>query len=315
MADRGVGVICVNFGSAYLLEADFGPLVRDAGATGVVVDNFSSSAERDRVTDLSQRWGWDLVASANDGFGAGVNQGVRRALELGCDVLVVINPDAQITRQALAVLVDRVRAAEERTLVAPTIRRPDGTVWFGGSDLYVADGRIRSRARRLDGRQVRPWVSGALFALTTATWEAVGGFDEDYFMYWEDVDFSWRLLDAGGRLEVLDDVSAVHAEGGTQGTGQSSSGQAKSALYYQYNIRNRLIFAAKNLDAAGWKAWLRHTPRVSWEILLQGGRRQFLPVGAPLIPLIRGVADGLRVGRRLRQSNSTGAGFSASPGS
>lgn len=314
MADRAVGVVCVNFGSADLLEADFGPLVREARVTGVVVDNFSTLLERERIARLSEVWDWELVASDNGGFGAGVNQGVLRALQLGCDTLVVINPDAQIPAQALDALINRVRDAAEPTLAAPTVYRPDGSVWFAGADLYVADGRIRSRARQLADRERRPWVSGALFALTADTWQMVGGFDEDYFMYWEDVDFSWRLLESGGRLEVLEDIAAVHAEGGTQGVGQDKSGGAKSSLYYRYNIRNRLLFAAKHLDSEGWNAWLRQTPRVSWEILLQGGRRQFLRFGAPLVPLVHGIVEGVWTGWRLRQASSSAAGPAASSG-
>lgn len=310
-----VGLICVNFGSSRLLETSLGPLAAMPGVAGVVVDNFSSESERQRVTELAQSHAWNLVACAdNRGFGAGVNLGVQRARELGCEILVVLNPDATMAEDDFARMVAKVRASHGPQLVAPRTLRPDGSIWFAGSDLYLADGRIRSLARRPVAAEglVRPWLSGAVLAFSARTWDLVGGFDEDYFLYWEDVDLSWRILDAGGQLTVLDDAQAIHAEGGTQAqTGLEKAGQAKSTTYYYYNIRNRLLFAAKHLDAVGWRSWLVHTPAVSWEILLQGGRRQLLPFGAPLVPMVKGIVDGVVAGRRLRRIQ---ASASFSPG-
>lgn len=304
-----VGLICVNFGSSKLLDTSLGPLAAMPGVAGVVVDNFSSESERQLVTELARSRAWNLVAcSDNRGFGAGVNLGVQRARDLGCDILAVLNPDATMAEDDFARLVARVRESDGPLLVAPRTLRPDGSIWFAGSDLYLADGRIRSLARRAvdaDGL-VRPWLSGAVLAFSTRTWDLVGGFDEDYFLYWEDVDLSWRVLNAGGQLAVLNDVQAIHAEGGTQAqTGLEKAGQAKSSTYYYYNIRNRLLFAAKHLNAVGWRSWLVHTPAVSWEILLQGGRRQFLPLGAPVVPMVKGIVDGVVAGRRLRRTQSS----------
>ena len=61
-------------------------------------------------------------------------------------------------------------------------------------------GRLHSRVRTLGSDEVM-WLTGASLAMSITLWEQVGGFDERYFLYWEDVDLSWRILQAGGELE------------------------------------------------------------------------------------------------------------------
>ncbi|MFT2689817.1 glycosyltransferase family 2 protein [Clavibacter zhangzhiyongii] len=181
--------------------------------------------------------------------------------------------------------------------MAPLILRPDGSTWFRGSDLYLADGRIRSAARRAQhpGLAVEPWLTGACLLVTDELWTRVGGFSDDYFLYWEDVDLSRKVVEAGGSLRVVEDAVAVHAEGGTQSAGHASAGQAKSGTYYYHNVRNRLLYGARHLDAAALRRWRLLTPVIAYEVLLQGGRRQFAHPVAPVSAAVRGILDGYRL--------------------
>ncbi|RKR72938.1 glycosyltransferase family 2 protein [Frondihabitans australicus] len=291
---RPVTVVVVSYGSAALLRENLAPLTRSAPHLSVVVvDNRTDDAERALLVALAAGEGWATVLpDSNTGFGGGMNLGVARALDDGADRLLLLNPDATVDQasvEGLAAVVDE----EALTLAAPRILRPDGSVWFAGSDLYLADGRIRSRRRRLDGAEVEEWLSGACLMLSRELWEVTGGFDEGYFLYWEDVDLSHRVRAAGGALRVVEEATAVHAQGGTQGSaGAHGAGEAKSATYYRYNIRNRLLFAARHLDTPTLVAWRRLTPRVAWEVLLQGGRRQFVTSPGTLLVGLRAVLEG-----------------------
>ncbi|RFA08557.1 hypothetical protein B7R54_04435 [Subtercola boreus] len=306
----GLAIIVVNYGSSALLQANLAPLTRRQPAIMVVVvDNFSTETERVAVTELAEREGWHTVMpTGNTGFGGGMNRGALRAGQLGATHLLLLNPDAEIAESAIGALL----AASNRrpdTLFAPQILRPDGSVWFAGSDLYLTDGRIRSARRRSapdpSPTEVRPWLSGACLLLSMGLWQLAEGFDEEYFLYWEDVDFSYRVLTAGGRIAVLADALAVHAEGGTQQVGGGShAGEPKSNVYYYYNIRNRLLYAVRHLDTRSLQRWRRVTVAVAWEVLLQGGRRQLTRSPAPLLAALRGVRDGRRMVRdelRLRR--------------
>lgn len=298
-------LIVVNYGSSLLLTQNLvGTKISEYGGVVVVVDNFTSNAEREAVRALAAVQGWATVLlDTNTGFGGGVNAGALWAIEHGAEVIAVLNPDAYIDEGDLMRLVDAV-VADPRLMVAPVIRTGTGAIWFDGIDLFVDSGRVASRRRPTPPPGPRePWISGACFAIGREMWEGVGGFDEEYFLYWEDVDLSRRVVNNGGSLAVLADVFAVHDEGGTQKPAGAAG--TKSETYYYYNIRNRLVYAAKHCDDEGVKQWLRSTPRVSYEILLGGGRRQFLRSIVPVRAYVRGIRDGRRMLADIRRRKSS----------
>jgi GT2 family glycosyltransferase len=290
--DAGIAVIVVNFGSSTLLRTNLVPLSRALkGATVVVVDNYSSLAETDRVRALANRYGWIVVLEENLGFGVGMNLGASAAIDKGCDSLLLLNPDATIGLDAVRRLA-AVSRADPMTLVSPTILRPDRRIWFGGSWLSLADGR--TSATMSDENRIA-WVSGACLMVSKDLYETTGGFGDGYFLYWEDIDLSFRVLESGGNLLVLADCHAIHNPGGTQHTRRP---QTKSATYVYYNTRNRLLFAARNLPDQQLIQWINTSRAESWRILVRGGGRLDL-FGRPraIVASIRGLRDGRAIAR------------------
>lgn len=307
-SDR-LAIVVVNYRSHALLEANLAPLARAVPEAGVVVvDNYSSPAERAAIDEQARRHGWDAVLSEhNAGFGAGMNVGVRRALDLGADAVLLLNPDATTDAASLRLLHRRV-LENPMTLVAPLIRTGEGAVWFDGVDLCLDDGRMRSSRRRDPEHvdRVEPWLTGACLMVSAHLWERLGGFDESFFLYWEDVDLSHRVRLAGGDLLVERGALAVHDEGATHDKDPGrGDGRARSSTYYYFNIRNRLLYAAKHLDARDQRRWIRTAVPAAAAILLQGGRRQFLRPVAPLSAAWRGTRDGLRAVRDARGDHPT----------
>ncbi|WP_347756885.1 glycosyltransferase family 2 protein [Agrococcus sp. ProA11] len=291
-------VVIVNFGSSTLLREHAASIELPAGGRIIVVDCFSGSREQARVRELAEEHGWTAVLlEENLGFGGGTNAGVARADELGARVVVALNPDARIDAASLRALVTAVQR-DPMLLASPTIVGPGGEPWFAGADLYLADGAVRgARARpRFPGADRREWATGACFAISLELWHATGGFDEEYFLYWEDVDLSHRVLDRGGRWALVD-ATVVHDAGGTQ---EVVPGRAKSDIYYYYNIRNRLLYAAKHLDEEHVRGWLRTAPRVGLDVLLRGGRRQLVVSIRPWRAYLRALRDGRRLVREHR---------------
>ncbi|GAA1417345.1 glycosyltransferase family 2 protein [Agrococcus citreus] len=293
-------VVVVSFGSSGLLHRNLASLELGA-ATVVVVDCFSGLDERERVRSLAAARGWHAVLlDENAGFGGGMNAGAARAIELGARVVVALNPDASIDAASLDALVGAA-AADPLLLASPRIVGADGSPWFEGADLYLDDGETRgARARpRFAGAERRAWATGACFAISAALWERLGGFDESFFLYWEDIDLSHRVLELGGTLALVD-ATAVHDAGGTQA--RAAGGRAKSELYYYWNIRNRLLYAVKHLDDEGVRRWQRSAARVGYRVLLRGGRRQLVRSVRPWRALVRGLRDGRRIVRDDRRA-------------
>lgn len=302
---KPIGVVVVNYGSHELVEANLGRTELTPGAAHVVlVDNFAGPDERAGVAALCARRGWELVGPpTNLGFGAAVNAGARRAFELGCDSVLVLNPDAYIDGPA----VDRLREHVEgdpNALVTTLLRTSGGGVQAARSAWRLRDGQTRNDdgGPPVDG-PIHAWLTGAVLALHRELFERLGGFDDRYFLYWEDVDLSYRAERLGAELVVRDDLVVIHDEGGTQGP---RAGRAKSDVYYYYNCRNRLLFGAQHLTRRQLVRWILTTPQASWAILLRGGRRQLLHSRSPLWACLRGSAAGLRLafGALLRPASA-----------
>lgn len=302
-AESALAIVVVNYASSGLLERNLVGAARALPDAAVyVVDNRSTDEEAARVRALAEREGWiPLLQTGNRGFGVGVNRGVEAARRDGRSRFLLINPDATIDAESVRLLLDAVDG-DAIVVAAPLVEDGAGRVWSAGHVLDLDDGSTHGGAwaQRHPDACVRRWLTGAALMITEAAWVATGGFDEDYFLYWEDVDFSLRVEDAGGELTLIEQAKAVHDEGGTQGIGDPDV-HAKSPLYYYYNIRNRMLLAHKLLDPQTVRRWDASSAAAAREVLLRGGRRQLLRPVRPLRAVWRGWRDGRRIARSAKQ--------------
>lgn len=222
--------VVVSYNSAEYLPDCVRSLLSEGVAEVVVVDNASSDGSADvaRAVDAAVRV---VETGANLGFGTGANHGV--AVTTG-DQVLILNPDTVVepgTVKALSGALDRdpglavvgPRIENVDGTLYPSVRRfPELTVAFGHAFLgLVWPGNPSTRRyRMLDWDHDRPaaevdWVGGACFLVRRSAFDVVGGFDEGYFMYVEDVDLCWRLGRAGWRIGYEPAGRVVHALGGS----------------------------------------------------------------------------------------------------
>jgi len=167
----------------------------------VVVDNASADRTAEAVAELAPQ-AVLVREDTNLGFGAGVNRGVEAA---SGELMVLLNPDA-VPRPGFREGIVRpltegrgwaawqgLVTAEDGAVVNTVggVLHFTGVAWAGGAGDPVPEG--------LEPREV-PFLSGACLAVPRETWLRIGGFDEDYFLYHEDVEVSLRLRLAGGRV-------------------------------------------------------------------------------------------------------------------
>jgi GT2 family glycosyltransferase len=145
-------------------------------------------------------------SETNRGFAAGCNAGIKQALDAGADYVWLLNNDAIVQLNTLDRLLAKVRNGVGA--VGSIMLNSDGTiqVWGGGR---VGIGR--SMVAKSPGRLT--WLSACSLLLTRQALERTRGFDEGFFMYWEDVDLSYRIRDAGLELAVAEDAFVVHLGG------------------------------------------------------------------------------------------------------
>jgi GT2 family glycosyltransferase len=211
------------------------------GVETIVVDNGSEDGSADAVAERFPEV--ELIrAGVNLGFAAGNNVGIRRALDLGADWVVLVNNDATVADD----LVPALEAAAARNPGAGVlggkvyVADPPDVLWYAGGSFEPRvgyNGRVRGAGKRDDGsydeeRDV-DWATGALLAVSREAIERVGLLDEELFAYMEDVDWCLRIRDAGLRVVFAPSLRAWHRV-------SASTGGAASTTNLYYHCRNTL---------------------------------------------------------------------------
>ncbi len=200
----------------------------------LVIDNGSDDDSAERLTnELSDasRGGVHrvelLLLDRNTGFCKAVNRGVQWAAEAQIPYVLLLNNDMRVPADFISPMVDVLRNVADVGCVGPTVLTPDGKVWAEGGKLGFAPNLARLRHQgqppvvRSQGPRDVAFVPGACMLMRTAEVAALGGMDESYFMYWEDVDLCRRLADRGLRTVWVPWVRVQH-DAGTSGGGRIS---------------------------------------------------------------------------------------------
>ena len=168
----------------------------------------------------------------NRGFARANNQALRLA---GGDQILLLNPDTEIQPGALAILRRALRTLPDAVVVGPRVLRPDGRLDLACRRSFPSPGVALARLTGLSRLFPRArWVArynltytdpnqpaeidcgtGAALLFDGKAFQAVGYFDEDFFMYGDDLDVCFRLKAKGGRVYYVPDALVIHLKGGT----------------------------------------------------------------------------------------------------
>ena len=250
---KSVSIIIVSFNAAADLERCLASLHAAPPSTPhgiVVVDNGST----DGSVAIARTWADVRVVEvgSNAGFARANNIGIR---ESRGDAILLLNNDTIVPPGAIDRLVDELNRHPDVAVVGP--RLVDGAgraeLSFGRMIGPLNELRQRRLAQRGDvdaltrRRQYPDWVSGACLLVRRADAEAVGGLDERFFMYTEDVDFCTALRSRGRRVLFTPDVEVVHLRGRSAATAPRATRDAY--------VRSHLAFYEKHHPA--WAPILR----------------------------------------------------------
>lgn len=207
----------------------------------VVVDNCSGDGSYEKLKEENKDCVC-ILSPENNGFSAGNNIGIRYAFQHGADFVLMLNNDTEVKEDFLAKMVE---ASDGKTVVTPSIY-----YYSEPNEIWYADGRInfnRCTVSNGDDHESKycDYASGCCLLIPRKVYEAVGDWAEEYFMYYEDMDYSLRVNNGGFKIFYEKDAVVYHKVGRSSGRG--------SKLRIYYNVRNRFYVIKKfNFSRACW---------------------------------------------------------------
>jgi GT2 family glycosyltransferase len=246
----------------------------------------------DTIPDGSFHEGVCMVTmDENRGYGAACNLGSAYARG---EILIIANNDVEFTGDAVACLHHALLSDARIAAAGPLVRFPDGrlqlsyasdpswwSVWVekrrqhqsrhGRGRLYEQRIHVARVAREVD------WITGAFFAIKRSAFHEVGGFDERYFLYYEDADLCLRLRQRGYRVLYHPDSEVVHYGGASHTPGRHAlPAHSMGQLRYFAKHRSRISFFMLKLYLYAklfWTASRSPTDSTSFRDILSAIRR------------------------------------------
>jgi len=254
-----VSIVIVSYRTPVLTRRAAESAVASGAAQVIVVDNASGDDTIEQVRQLEEVA--VLCGDSNVGFGSAANRGARLATR---DVILFLNSDAVLARPALAALTHELGRHRERAIVGPRLVEPDGRIqrsagllpapldlsiralglhsvarWLPSIPLGASVLRRLSLAREHASAESATetidtnMVSGACFAIGREAFWELGGFDERFFMYFEDADLCKRAAAAGMPIRYVPSAVVTHIGGASsEGDYHFSPMHARSMRQY-----------------------------------------------------------------------------------
>lgn len=280
-----VSIVLVNFNAGRHLRACLDSVAADLDGvewTAFVVDNASAVDGVEAIGDWSPERLTILRNDVNRGFGAAVNQAAQAGR--AAPLLWLLNPDCQVLPGAFAALSATLQSQPRCAIAAPQLLNADGTTqesargeptaWTGlfgrhglltsvlpNSRLARQNLRARDLVRTAQDSIEIDWAMGASLLIRREVFDEVGGFDERFFLYWEDADLCRRIRDRGYAVRYVPAARVVHL-------GEESSRSARRFAIRAFHRSAYLYYTThvttSRLSPARWFAWTALNARAWW---------------------------------------------------
>ena len=253
-----VAVVIVNYQSYEDLQDCLASLGSPDPAVSICIVDHASRREAADGIERAFPHAQLLRQPSNDGFAAGVNRGAR---ECAAPYVLLLNPDCVASPDTCLRLASWMDAHPNVGAAGPRILNSDGTVQASARRFPDLTTGIAGRSSwltrvfprnplsrhnlapsqvRSDAARAVDWVSGAVMIIRREAFDAVGGFDTGFFLYWEDADFCRRLERAGWQTMYVPELTVRHAGG------RSSRHAADASLVAFHRSAFRLFWKHSN---------------------------------------------------------------------
>jgi len=280
-------VVILNWNGRSMLERYLPSVVQNCtgDAFVVVADNGSTD---DSLAFVEQHYPSVRIIRLDKNYGFA--EGYNRALaQIDADCYVLLNDDVEVTPGWIDPIVDLLERNQDVAVCQPKLlmdTQRDTFEYAGASGGFVDDfgypycrGRMFNTLEKDLGQYDDPcdvmWATGAAMFVRVSVWRELGGLDGDFFAHMEEIDFCWRVRNAGYRVMSCPQSVAYHLGGGTL----PKSSPRKTYL----NFRNNLSMLYKNLPSSRLLPVILLRLPLDWvaalKFIADGNPKDFIAVG------------------------------------
>ncbi|MFP4845553.1 glycosyltransferase family 2 protein [Winogradskyella sp. PE311] len=249
-----LSVVILNYNVRYFLELSLKSVeaaIKTIDAEIIVVDNNSSDGSCEMVKELFPSVKL-IVNKENSGFSKGNNIGVAEA---NGEYLCILNPDTVVAEDTFAKLLSYAKSKNDLGIIGCQLI--DGKGQFLPESKRnipkpkVALKKLLGRSHDYYANQIQieetgrvEILVGAFMLLKKAVYNAVGGFDEDYFMYGEDIDLSYKILKAGYHNYYFGETTIIHFKGEStlRDANYAKRFYGAMQIFYKKHFKRNLLF-------------------------------------------------------------------------
>ena len=250
-ADKKIAVIIINWKKYdFTLKCIYSVLKSSYKNFKIIlIDNESQNVFSDEINKSDKIH--VIKNKNNEGFARANNQGIKYSIKNGYDYILLLNNDTLIKNDLIESLIKHSNNLNQK-IIQPLILNYDGkTIWNAGGIINYFFGTFQTHKKGesfknfKSNKDFTDWFTGCCVLIKSDVFKDIGYFDESFFAYYEDIDFSIRLKNKGYSIALMTDSYVQHFESASSKSIKQSEGNLSPYVHY-LNIRNHIILLKKH---------------------------------------------------------------------
>ena len=250
-ADKKIAVIIINW-KKYELTLNCIDSVLKSSYKNFKIILIDNESQKSFPYEINQSEKIQIITNENnEGFSKANNQGIKYSVENGFDYVLLLNNDTIIKNDLIDCLIQQSTTLNQK-IIQPLILNYDGSkIWNAGGKINNFFGTFQTLEKGKDfknfkiNRAYTDWFTGCCVLIKLEIFNHVGYFDERFFAYYEDVDYSIRLKKMGYSIALMTNSYLQHYESASSKSMNKIEGNLSPYVHY-LNIRNHILLLKKH---------------------------------------------------------------------
>ena len=253
-ADKKIAIIIINWKKYDLTLNCIDSVLKSSYKNFkiILIDNEAQNSFPDEINKSEQI---KIIKNENnEGFSKANNQGIKYSIKHGFDYVLLLNNDTLIKNDLIDSLIQQSSTLNQE-IIQPLILNYDGSkIWNAGGKINNFFGTFQTHKKGKSFKNFKrnehftDWFTGCCVLIKVEIFNHVGYFDERFFAYYEDVDYSIRLKKMGYSIALMTNSYLQHYESASSKSMNKTEGNLSPYVHY-LNIRNHILLLKKHLKS------------------------------------------------------------------